>query len=285
VTVDLFAGGAASGSPVQSVVAQRDASGSFSARFGRVGGGTYTVRARQADAAGNTGHSGAMSFQAAGPSASGPPDFAVLATEESLADAAAGRAAALTGCVGGCRRTTALTASARAAARLGLSRRSLRLGGGSKPAGVGGVGVRLTRSARTALRRSRGATATLRVVSGSVSLARAVALRPAVSPSRLASRGLRLAGACSAACTIDARLIVSAATARRLGIRTSGRSVAIGNGRVSTATGAARSLTARIARSARAALSRARGADLTLAVRVSAPGTATRRATRRITLG
>jgi hypothetical protein len=267
------------------VAAQREPSGSFHARFGAVGGGTYTVRARQSDAAGNTGLSGAMSFQVAGPGAPAPPDFAVVSTQESIADAAAGRVAALTGCHGDCNRTTSLTASARTAARLGLSRRPVRLGAGSRAAGTGRVGIRLTRSARTALRRSRGVSATLRAVSGSVSLARSVALRSRLSPSRLASRGLKLAGACSSACTIDARLIVSAATARRLGIRTSGRGVAIGSGRMNPVAGRPATFTARIARSLRAALSRARGAVLTLELRVSAPGTAPRRAVRRITLG
>ena len=288
VTVDLFAGGVASGTPAQSVVAQREASGSFSARFGEVGGGTYTVRARQSDAAGNTGLSGAMSFQVDGPGAPAPPDFAVVSTEESIADAAAGRVTALTGCQNACRRSTSLTVSSRTAARLGLPRRGrrpVRLGGGSTRAGTGGVRVRLTRAARGALRDSRGATATLQALAGSVRLTRSVALRPSLRPARMSSRGLKLAGACSAACTIDARLIVSASAARRLGIRTGGRSVAIGSGRARAAAGAVTTFTARIARSARAAVSRARGAVLTLEVRVSAPGTATRRATRRITLG
>ena len=284
VTVDVFAGGTASGSPVQSVTAARQPSGNYSARFGELGGGTYTARARQSDAAGNTGLSGAMTFQVDGPDAPAL-DFAVISTEESIADAAAGRVSALTGCEGACARRASLMASARTAASLGLRRRSVRLGAGSRPAGVGSVGVRLTRSARTALRRSRGVTAAMRTVSGSVSLARSVALRPALSPSRLASRGLRLAGRCSAACTIDARLIVSASAARRLGIRTGGRAVAIGSGRVNAGAGTVATLTARIARSVRAAVSRARGTDLTLEVRVSAPGTATRRAARRIKLG
>ena len=288
VTVDLFAGGAASGTPVQSVVAPRESSGSFNARFGEVGGGTYTVRARQSDAAGNIGLSGAMSFQVDGPAAPAPPDFAVVSTEESIADAAAGRVTALMGCDGACRRSTSLLVSSRTAARLGLPRRGrrpVRIGGGSARAGTGGVRVRLTRAARGALGDSRGATATLQALAGSVRLTRSVALRPSLRPARMSSRGLKLAGACSAACTIDARLIVSASAARRLGIRTSGRSVAIGSGRARAAAGAATTFTARIARSARAAVSRARGADLTLEIRVSAPGTATRRATRRITLG
>ena len=69
VTVELFSGSAASGSPVQSVAAPRDGSGSFSAQFARVGGGTYTVRASQSDAAGNVGSSAPVSFSVAGPPA------------------------------------------------------------------------------------------------------------------------------------------------------------------------------------------------------------------------
>ena len=43
--------------------------------------------------------------------------------------------------------------------------------------------------------------------------------------------------------------------------------------------------TVRIARSVRRALSRAKGADLTLEVTVSGPATGSRRAARRVTLG
>ena len=275
VTVDLFSGSAASGAPVQSVVASRDGSGSFSADFAKVAAGTYTVSAHQNDAAGNTGSSVPMTFAAA---ADPPPDFAVVSTEDSLADASAGRIAALSSCEGDCRRTAALVASAKAAARLGLPRRSVRLGSGTGR-------VKLTRTARSALRRSRGAKATLQAVAGSVSLSRAITLRPELAPSRIASRGLKLAGECSTACTMSARLIVSAATARRLGIRTRGGSVAIGTGRVNATAGRTTSFTVRIGRSARSALSRARSADLTLEVIVNGAGTASRRATRRITLG
>jgi hypothetical protein len=84
---------------------------------------------------------------------------------------------------------------------------------------------------------------------------------------------------------MSARLIVSASTARRLGIRTSGRSVAIGSGRVEAAAGRTTNFTVRLARAARTALSRARSADVTLEVRVNGAGTVSRRATRRITLG
>jgi hypothetical protein len=118
-----------------------------------------------------------------------------------------------------------------------------------------------------------------------VSLARAVRLRPKLSPSRVARGGLRLAGICSAQCTMNARLIVSASTARRLGVRAGGRSVAIGSRQVHPTGSTAQAFTVRVSRSVRRALSRARTAPLTLEVTVNRPGTATRRATRRVTLG
>jgi hypothetical protein len=55
--------------------------------------------------------------------------------------------------------------------------------------------------------------------------------------------------------------------------------------RVTAAGRAAQSFTVRVARSVRAAISRAKRADMILEVRVNGTGTATRRATRRITLG
>jgi subtilisin-like proprotein convertase family protein len=289
VTVELFAGGSPSGTPVQTVTAPRDGAGAYTAQFAEVAaGGSYTVRTRQRDAAGNTGLSAPTTFATAARPNPSAPDFAVFALEESLADASAGRLTALSGCDGTCRRTTTLVVSSRTAARLGLPRRGtrrVRLGGGSKRTGAGGVKVRLTRAARGALRRSHGTKATLQAMAGSVSLSRAITLRPELTGRRLASRGIRLAGACSANCTISARLIVSATTARRLGIRSSGRSVAIGAGRVAATGARSSTFTVRVARSARAPLSRARSANVTLEVTVAAPGTAARRATRRITLG
>jgi hypothetical protein len=174
------------------------------------------------------------------------------------------------------------------AAKLRLPRRGsapVRLGGGATSAGAGAVKVGLSRKVRRALAGSRGAKATLSTTAGSVSLARAIALRPALGPARVASRGLKLAGICSAQCTISSRLIVSASGARRLGIRSGGRSVAIGSAKVDAAASTARTFTVRIAGSVRRALSRAKAADLTLEVTVSGPGTASRRASRRVTLG
>jgi len=285
VAVDLFSGSAATGSPVQTVVAPRDGAGSFSAQFNRVTRGTYTVAARQSDAAGNTGSSTPMSFTAG--EASSPPAFAVFSTEESLADAAAGRLTALSSCEAACARSTSLVVSSRVAAGLGLPHRSrrIRLGGSRRAAGSGGVRVGMTRRVRRALGHSHGAKATLTAKAGTVSLARAIAMKPRLSPARVAKRGLRLAGVCSAPCTMSARLIASATTARRLGFRTSGRSLAIASGRIDAAGSAAQTFTVRVSSSARRALSRARSAALTLEVTVNGAGTASRRATRRITLG
>jgi hypothetical protein len=105
-------------------------------------------------------------------------------------------------------------------------------------------------------------------------------MRPELKPARIAKRGLKLAGACSKSCTITARLLVSGATARKLGIKTK----TVGSGRAAAGS-AAKTFKVRITRSVRRALSRAKTAALTLEVTVNGAGTATRRATRRVTLG
>jgi hypothetical protein len=117
-----------------------------------------------------------------------------------------------------------------------------------------------------------------------VSLARAISVRK-LSPAHVARRGLKLAGICSAQCSITGRLIVSGSNARRLGLRSGGRSVAIGSAKVEASASSARTFTVRVARSVRRALSRAKAASLTLEVTVTGTGSASRRATRRITLG
>jgi hypothetical protein len=212
-----------------------------------------------------------------------------FSTEESLADAAGGRVAALSSCEGPCSRTTSLAVSRRAAAKLGVrsrGKRRVRLGAGRASGGAGAVKVGLSRSVRRALGHSRGtATASLSAAAGTARLTRAITLRPRLSPSRVAGRGLKLAGICSSQCTMTARLLVSGSTARRLGIRASGGGVAIGSRRLEAAGSAAQSITVRVARSVRRALSRSKGGNLTLEVTVSGVGTASRRATRRITLG
>jgi hypothetical protein len=116
-------------------------------------------------------------------------------------------------------------------------------------------------------------------------LKHAITLQPKLSPSRVARRGLKLAGICSSQCTMSARLMMSKTTARRLGIRASGSSVAIGSATIQAAGSAAQSLTVRVTRSMRRALSRAKRAGLTLEVTVTGAGGTSRRATRRVTLG
>ncbi len=227
-----------------------------------------------------------MSFTVAG-AATQPPDFAVMAMDESIADAAAGRLTTLSSCEGACSRSTALTVSSRVAATLGLPRRGtapVRLGGSATSAGAGAVKVGLSRRVRRALGHSRGAKATLATTAGSVSLARAISLRPELGPARVASHGLKLAGICSAQCTIASRLILSGSGARRLATAPEGaawrsaarpsmhpppRPAPHGQDRPP---------------SAPRPVARKR-AGLTLEVTVSGPNTASRRATRRVTLG
>ena len=70
VTVDVYAGPDATGLPVQSLTAARDATGAYSVDASTVlAPGTYTARARQGDSGGNTGLSTANTFTvtAAGP--------------------------------------------------------------------------------------------------------------------------------------------------------------------------------------------------------------------------
>ena len=288
VRVDLYSGGAPSGSPSQSMVVARDGSGSFSARFDPVPAGTYTVAARQSDAAGNTGSSAPVSFTVAG-AASQPPDFAVMAMDESIADAAAGRLTTLSSCEGACSRSTSLTVSSRVASKLGVPHRGTAPVRARQRRQERGRGSREGRpepqGAARALGHSRGTKATLATPPAPCRWRARSRSRPELGPARVASRGLRLAGICSSQCTIASRLIVSASGARRLGIRSGGRSVAIGSATVGAPAGSARTFTVRIARSVRRALSRARGADLTLEVKVSGPNTASRSATRRVTLG
>jgi hypothetical protein len=83
---------------------------------------------------------------------------------------------------------------------------------------------------------------------------------------------------------MSARLVASATTARRLGIRSGGRSVKVASGRMSAGP-AAQTFTLRVSRAARRALPHAKHASLKLQVTVTRAGTATRRATRRITVG
>ena len=74
VTVEVFAGSTVSGSPVQSLVATRDASGAYSVEASSaLANGTYTARASQSDDAGNVGVSTANTFTVNVPTQSSDP--------------------------------------------------------------------------------------------------------------------------------------------------------------------------------------------------------------------
>jgi peptidoglycan/xylan/chitin deacetylase (PgdA/CDA1 family) len=63
VTVNVYAGSSASGSPLQTLSAGRQADNSYSVvALGPLANGTYTAQAQQGDAAGNTGFSSANTF-------------------------------------------------------------------------------------------------------------------------------------------------------------------------------------------------------------------------------
>jgi hypothetical protein len=72
ITIDLYSGSSASGSPVQAVSTQRS-NGGWSVTFGGLGPGTYTAQAEQRDDVGNVGHSEAATFTVLPPVPPSPP--------------------------------------------------------------------------------------------------------------------------------------------------------------------------------------------------------------------
>ena len=122
------------------MVVARDGSGSFSAQFDPVPAGTYTVAARQSDAAGQQRVERAGELHGGRGGQSRRPTFAVMAMDESIADAAAGRLTTLSSCEGACSRSASLTVSSRVASKLGLPHRGsapVRLGGSASERGRG----------------------------------------------------------------------------------------------------------------------------------------------------
>ena len=276
VSVKLWSGTLAAGLPAQTLVVPRDgASGAFSAVPAALPEGTYTVRAEQSDSAAptpNTGMSAPVTFTVSLPEPPPPPPPAALApgfviapAEERLSDALAGRYTATAACVSACQVTARLSVSATSARRLGLTARSLAIGSGIKrlgSAGTAAVRVRLSRSAKAALRRRSvtRASLTLTIVDGDQTqrLSRSVALRRDAGLRRFASRGLSLWTICSRACPLSARMTVSAAAARKLGLKVSGRGrVQIGAGRTSAGT-SPKQLRLKVPARMRRALGRAR---------------------------
>jgi hypothetical protein len=73
VTAELFSGGSAEGGAIETITVLDSPDGTWSATFAGLGGGQYTVVARQSDEAGNTGSSAAQSFTVnAAPPPAGP---------------------------------------------------------------------------------------------------------------------------------------------------------------------------------------------------------------------
>jgi hypothetical protein len=67
VTAELFSGGSAEGAAIETITVLDSPNGTWSATFAGLGGGQYTVVARQSDEAGNTGSSAAQSFTVSAP--------------------------------------------------------------------------------------------------------------------------------------------------------------------------------------------------------------------------
>lgn len=234
VTVKLWRGTLASGLPAQTLSVPRDgASGAWATRPAELGDGTWTARAEQRDAPGNTGVSSAVTFRVdtAGPPTAARPAFALIPTESDLADARRNRLTVLAGCGrAACRVSADLRAGGRRPRVLG--RASASLGAQSSKA----IRVKLTRQGRTALRRGSRLKAKLRVtVSGTpVAISKSLVLRK-IDMRRMVRRGLPFAGRCSESCSIAASLLMKARDAVRHGLPAPG-SQAVAVGTASSAT-------------------------------------------------
>jgi subtilisin-like proprotein convertase family protein len=288
VTLKLFQGLLAAGLPTQTLVLPRDATtGAWAGRPAALAPGTWTVRAEQTDAAGNLGVSAPSSFKVVP-----APGFVVAPAEESLSEALAGRLRVLAACTTACRASAKLTVSRRTARRLGLGTRSGgSLGDGSvrrTTAGSAAVRVPVDSRARKVLRGRASTKATLQVtVTGDdqrLSVKRGIVLRRSAGLRRIARSGLRLWAACTRACPLTARVSVSSAEARRLGLRRTGSApmeLAAGGANASTGT---TPLTLKVSKGARRKLERARTARVLLQVVAGTAPDLRRSASLRLTL-
>ena len=277
VTVKLWRGAPAAGSPAQTLTVTRNASGAWSARPAALADGTWTARAEQTDAAGNTGVSPATTFSvgtAAG--AVTAPDFAIVPLESDLSDARRNRLTVLAGCGAACRVTVQLRSRGRRPQLLGRTTASL----GAQRSKA--IKVTLTRAGRAALRRASNYKAILAVtVDGAGDALRvnqSIALRK-IDIARVARRGLAFAGRCSRSCSMTANLLLSPGEARRHGLRAPGRKAVP----VAEATSSSK-LVLRLRKSSRERLLRARRVNLTMEAKVSASTGPSNRASYRLTL-
>jgi hypothetical protein len=97
----------------------------------------------------------------------------------------------------------------------------------------------------------------------------------------LLRRGLRVAVRCPAACTVQARLLASGRTARRLGLRAGSRPAIFARGRSQRSRAGRTTVVVRVDRAVRRRLARSRALSVTL--RVAAPGASAVTRTLRVT--
>ena len=231
--------------------------------FGGLAFGTHTVNARAIDGSENEDASPATyNWLIAPPDTPTPAaSFLLAPAEDRLADALAGRYNVVAACATACRVSAKLGVSARTARRLDLSRKAFVIGSATKrrsSSGTAKVPVPLGRRARAALRGRALTKATLTVTltegSSKLTLKRSVSLRRSAGLQRIASRGLRLWAACARRCPLSAKLTLSAAQARRLGLKPGkAKRYQLASGRT-TATTSPKVLVLAVRRSARKAL-------------------------------
>jgi hypothetical protein len=308
VTLKLWNGTLAAGLPAQTLIVPRDgASGAFSALPAALAEGTYSVRAEQGDSAlndqglpsENIGVSGSATFTVSipdppkpPPTAAVAPSFALAPAEERLSEALANRYTVLAACDSACRVNAELTVSAAAARKLGMRARAVAIGDGSKrlsKAGAAAVKVGLTSSARKALRGEAGSTATLNVIvrdrdGSELALKHTVTLRRSAGLSRVVSRGMGLWSVCSTKCEMRGALRISAANARKLGLKPkSGARVTIASGRA-TSGRSAKKLTLEVRSAAKKVLRGASRLSALLEASAGSAATGRRTASRSLTL-
>jgi subtilisin-like proprotein convertase family protein len=229
--------------------------------------GSHTLSARAIDGSDNEDATPASYGWTIAPGAPPTPasSFVLAPVEERLADVLAGRYNVVAACASACRASAKISVPARTARRLHLGRRAVSLGSGAKRRGSAGtvkVPVRLSTRARSALRGRALTEARLQVtlIEGNAKLTfkRTVSVRRAAGLRRIARRGVGLWAACARRCPLSAELTLSAAQARRLGLKPGrARRYEVAAGRT-TATRTPKVLKLSVRRSARTALARAR---------------------------
>jgi hypothetical protein len=191
--------------------------------------------------------------------------FVLAPVEERLSTAVSGRYRVLAACASACRTSARLTVSGHTARKLDLGRRAVAIGSGTsrrQSAGTAKVALRLTKRARVALRGHDpvGARLAVTLTQGSAKLTvkRSISLRRGAGLGRIASRGFRLWAAATRSSPLSGSLSVSAAQARRLGLKPGNRKRLTIATADMTATRSPKLLTLKLGRKARRAFTRAR---------------------------